>query len=54
MFFAAAEVGGVLGPLGIGALYDATGNFTTALNGLTGVALLLCLGSMYLKRVAQK
>jgi MFS transporter, CP family, cyanate transporter len=54
MFFAAAEVGGVLGPLGIGALYDATGNFTAALNGLTGVALLLCLGSMYLKRVAQK
>ncbi len=53
MFFAAAEIGGVLGPLGIGALYDATGDFSAALYGLSGVALMLCVGSIYLKRVAQ-
>jgi cyanate permease len=33
MFFSAAEIGGVLGPLGIGLLYDATGGFTASLYG---------------------
>ena len=50
----AAEIGGVLGPLGIGALYDASGDFNLALKALTVVALLLGLGSLYLKRLAQK
>lgn len=54
LFFSAAEVGGVLGPLGIGALYDASGDFNLALNALTVVALLLACGSFYLKRLAQK
>lgn len=54
LFFSAAEIGGVLGPLGIGALYDASGDFNLALKALTVVALLLGLGSLYLKRLAQK
>lgn len=37
LFFSAGEIGGVLGPLTIGSLYDLTGGFTTALNLLTGV-----------------
>lgn len=31
LFFAAAEVGGVLGPLTLGAVYDVTGSFSSAL-----------------------
>ena len=31
MYFTAGEIGGVLGPLTIGTLYDATGGFTVAL-----------------------
>ena len=31
LFFSAAEVGGVLGPLTLGAVYDATGDFSPAL-----------------------
>lgn len=31
LFFSAAEMGGVLGPLTLGAVYDATGNFTPSL-----------------------
>lgn len=53
MFFSAAEVGGVLGPLGLGLLYDFTGDFSAGLYAMTGVAILLSLGSVYLKRVAQ-
>jgi len=52
MFFTAAEVGGVLGPLGIGFLYDTSGEFSSALSALTVVALLLTAGSSYLKHVA--
>jgi len=53
MFFSAAEIGGVLGPLGLGVLYDATGNFHGALGGLTAVAMLLTLGTIYLTRLAR-
>jgi cyanate permease len=41
LFFSAAETGGVLGPLAIGALYDLTGGFAAALNLLTGVCAVL-------------
>lgn len=43
MFFSAAEVGGVLGPVTLGVTYDATGGFTMALNLLTGICVLLLL-----------
>lgn len=43
LFFAAAEIGGVLGPLTIGALYDWTGGFARALDALTLVCLALML-----------
>ncbi|MCP5180913.1 MAG: MFS transporter [Pseudomonadales bacterium] len=53
MFFSAAEIGGVLGPLGLGILYDATGNFHGALAGLSVVATLLAAGTVYLTRLAR-
>jgi len=53
MFFSAAEIGGVLGPLGLGVIYDATGNFHGALAGLSAVAVLLTLGTLYLTRLAR-
>lgn len=53
MFFSAAEIGGVLGPLGIGLLYDMSGDFTSSLHGLSLVAALLVVGSIVLKRSAQ-
>ncbi len=49
LFFSAAEIGGVLGPLGIGILYDATGGFSTALYVSTGVCVVL-LFLLYLLR----
>jgi len=52
MFFSAAEVGGVLGPLGMGVVYDVTGAFSGALAALTLVALALMYGSWYLGRLA--
>ena len=50
MFFSAAEIGGVLGPLGIGILYDTSGGFDSSLWSLAGVALLLIAGSLALHR----
>ena len=37
LFFSAAEVGGVLGPLTFGAVYDATGSFAPSLALLAGM-----------------
>lgn len=48
LFFTAAEVGGVLGPLGLGLLYDATGGFDAGLYALTAVAAAMALGSLRL------
>jgi cyanate permease len=48
MFFSAAEVGGVMGPLGIGLLYDATGGFSASLYGLTAVSIVLALATVRL------
>lgn len=50
MFFSAAEIGGVLGPLGIGILYDTSGGFDSSLWSLAGVALLMIAGSVALHR----
>jgi len=48
LFFSAGEIGGVLGPLTIGILYDATGGFAVSLYLLTGICaiLLLLLGRL--------
>ena len=50
LFFSAAEVGGLLGPLGMGALYDASGGFHSSLTALTAVACLLLVGSFGLRQ----
>ncbi len=54
LFFSAAEVGGVLGPLGMGVLYDLSGGFHSSLTALTAVACLLLAGSFGLRRAVQK
>ena len=41
LFFSAAEIGGVLGPLTVGALHDVTGGFTASLGLLTAVCVAL-------------
>ncbi|MEE9209735.1 MAG: MFS transporter, partial [Kiloniellales bacterium] len=43
LFFSAAEIGGVLGPLSVGLLSDLTGGFSAALFVLSGVCALLVL-----------
>jgi cyanate permease len=37
LLFSTSEIGGVLGPLAVGALYDSTGRFTAGLALMTGV-----------------
>jgi CP family cyanate transporter-like MFS transporter len=51
MFFSAAEVGGVLGPLTLGITYDATGNFDQGLLILTVDCLVLMLLALILSRL---
>ncbi len=41
MFFTVAEIGGVLGPLSVGALSDASGGFVLPLAAMTGICLML-------------
>ena len=53
LFFSAAEIGGMLGPLGLGMLYDATGNFHAALAGLSAVAISLTVGTLFLAGAAR-
>ena len=48
LFFSAAEIGGVLGPVTLGVLYDLTGDFTAALLLLTTIALFLMYGTRIL------
>ncbi|MEJ2088039.1 MAG: MFS transporter [Gammaproteobacteria bacterium] len=52
LFFSAAEVGGVLGPLGLGLAYDLTGGFDTGLYALTIVSAAMMLGALRLRRLA--
>ncbi|MBT7756228.1 MAG: MFS transporter [Rhodospirillaceae bacterium] len=49
MFFSAAEVGGVLGPIPLGALSDLTGGFSVGLYLLSGICAVLILLSMRLR-----
>ena len=51
-FFSAAEVGGVLGPVSLGFLYDLSGGFSLSLYLLSGIALLTVIGGKRLKRIA--
>ena len=53
-FFSAAEVGGVLGPVTIGLLFDATGGFDASLYFLTAVAVLTTLGAAVLRRLVRR
>ena len=50
IFFSAAEVGGVLGPLLLGILYTPGAGFSTGLWLLTGVAFIMAIGAMVLLR----
>jgi MFS transporter, CP family, cyanate transporter len=54
LFFSAAEVGGVLGPVTLGFFYDATGNFTLALAALTLVCLILLIATAHLKKISEQ
>ncbi len=56
LFFSAAEIGGVLGPLTIGILSDLTHGFSVPLIGLTGVclALLVLIGLLARASTVQK
>jgi cyanate permease len=50
LFFSAAQIGGVLGPLGLGALYDLTGGFAMGLAFLTLSTFAVAAGSLSLRR----
>jgi cyanate permease len=53
MFFSAAEIGGVLGPLTIGLTYGARGDFDVALALLTAICLILVLLAWRLSRLSR-
>jgi MFS transporter, CP family, cyanate transporter len=52
LFFSAAEVGGVLGPVSIGLISDLSGGFDAALAMLTGICVALVLLLAWLRRVS--
>ncbi len=54
LFFSAAEVGGVLGPLGLGVVYEVSGSFAPGLTALAGIAVFMLAGSAYLSRLAEQ
>ncbi len=53
LFFSAAEVGGVLGPISLGLLYDLTGGFDAGLYSLSAVAVALAFGARGLQRLTR-
>ncbi|MFP6807903.1 MAG: MFS transporter [Pseudomonadales bacterium] len=53
LFFSAAEVGGVLGPLSLGLLYDVSHDFSFGLYLLTVVAIAIAIGTLKLKSLAE-
>ncbi len=53
LFFSAAEVGGVLGPLGLGLIYDLTQGFDAGLYALTAVSAVMLLGTLRLVRLVR-
>jgi len=50
LFFSTAEVGGVLGPLTLGVLYDLTGGFDSGLYALAAIGAALALAARWLAR----
>jgi len=52
LFFSAAEVGGVLGPLGLGFMYDLTGGFDAGLYLLAAIAAAMAVGTLLLARLS--
>jgi cyanate permease len=54
LFFSFAEVGGVLGPVSLGLVYDLFGHLTYALGILTLVAITLSAGALRLGRLAHR
>ncbi len=53
MYFSAGEIGGVLGPLSVGAVFDATGGFSAPLLMLSGVCVVLALLLARLRAVSR-
>jgi MFS transporter, CP family, cyanate transporter len=53
LFFAAAEIGGMLGPLGVGVLYDLTQGFGAGLAFFAVIAALLLAAVPPLRRLAR-
>ena len=52
IFFTAAEVGGVLGPISLGILYDVSGGFSAGLYLLSSISLLIAISAMALKKTS--
>lgn len=52
LFFSAAQIGGVVGPMGLGALYDLSGGFALGLASFTLIALAIMTGIARLERPA--
>ena len=50
LFFSAAEIGGVTGPLALGAISEATGGFELALYALSGIMLGMIMLAAFMKR----
>jgi len=49
LFFSAAEIGGVMGPLALGLTYDLTAGFEAGLYGLTTICLIMSVGAVTLQ-----
>jgi len=49
LFFSAAEIGGVSGPLTIGIIYDSTGGFSSGLTMMTVVCVVLLISMLALR-----
>ena len=54
LYFTAGEIGGVLGPFSMGALYDLTGGFSASLYCLALVALFLAALAAWLGNLAAR
>jgi cyanate permease len=54
LFFSSAEVGGVLGPLSLGLLYDVTGEFGAGLFVLSAISVALALATLRLRSLAHR
>ena len=54
LFFSAAEVGGVMGPLMLGLLFDVSGTFDSGLSLLTLLSMVMVAGSILLQRRARR